>query len=79
MAIRSIDVMNVMVFQRQWRKENDDPKATPIQSGETLNDGFHIDFCDGINVLIGENGVGKTSLLKMIYAAPSPTAIILPS
>ena len=30
---------------------------------------FHLDFCNGINVIIGENGVGKTSLLKMIYAA----------
>ena len=26
-------------------------------------------FGDGINILIGENGVGKTTLLKMIYAA----------
>lgn len=31
--------------------------------------GIHLDFCDGVNVLIGENGVGKTSILKMIYAA----------
>lgn len=23
MAIRSIDILNVMVFQRQWRKNND--------------------------------------------------------
>lgn len=28
-----------------------------------------IDFSEGINVIIGENGVGKTSLLKCIYAA----------
>lgn len=34
-----------------------------------LQDAFKLDFCDGINVLIGENGVGKTTLLKMIYAA----------
>jgi len=46
MAIKSIDVLNVLMFQR-----------------------LKLDFCDGINVLIGENGVGKTSLLKMIYAA----------
>ena len=30
---------------------------------------FRLDFCDGINVLIGENGVGKTTVLKMLYAA----------
>lgn len=50
MAIKSIDISNVMVFQKQ-------------------SDSFHLDFCDGINVLIGENGVGKTTILKMIYAA----------
>jgi len=26
-----------------------------------------IEFCDGINVFIGENGTGKTHLLKLIY------------
>lgn len=29
-----------------------------------------IDFCSGVNVLIGENGTGKTHLLKMLYAIP---------
>ena len=28
-----------------------------------------MEFSDGINVMIGQNGTGKTSLLKMIYAA----------
>ena len=28
-----------------------------------------IDFCDGVNILIGNNGTGKTTLLKCIYAA----------
>ncbi|MGA7740444.1 MAG: AAA family ATPase [Polyangia bacterium] len=27
-----------------------------------------LDFCDGINVLIGANGTGKTHLLKVLYA-----------
>lgn len=69
MAIKSIEVMNVMVFQCQWRKNNGDPKSSPLQSGDQMNTAFHIDFSDGINVFIGENGVGKTTLLKMIYAA----------
>lgn len=69
MAIKSIEVMNVMVFQRQWRKNNGDCKEGVLKTGDIINDGFRLDFCDGINVLIGENGVGKTTLLKMIYAA----------
>ena len=28
-----------------------------------------IEFCSGINILIGENGTGKTHLLKLLYAA----------
>lgn len=69
MPIKSIEINNVLVFQRQWRKHNGDPKASPLSNGDKISDAFHLDFCDGINVIIGENGVGKTSLLKMIYAA----------
>lgn len=32
-----------------------------------------LSFVDGINVLIGENGIGKTSILKMIYSAAQAT------
>lgn len=28
-----------------------------------------IEFCDGINVFIGENGTGKTHIMKLLYAA----------
>lgn len=69
MAIRSIHIYNVMVFQRQRRKNNGDCKDGELKSGDSFSDAFHLDFCDGINVLIGENGVGKTTILKMIYAA----------
>lgn len=69
MAIKSIHILNVMIFQRQWRKNNGDCKAGKLKKGDTISDAFHLDFCDGINVLIGENGVGKTTILKMIYAA----------
>lgn len=69
MAIKSIDILNVMVFQRQWRKNNDDCKNTKIKEGDIISDGFKLEFCEGINVLIGANGVGKTTILKMIYAA----------
>ncbi len=54
MAIKTIEISNIMVFQRHWEKDSDS---------------FRLEFCDGINVLIGENGVGKTTILKMIYAA----------
>lgn len=69
MAIKSIHILNVMVFQRQWRKNNGDCKDGDLKAGDQLSEAFHLDFCDGINVLIGENGVGKTTILKMIYAA----------
>lgn len=69
MAVKSIDILNVMVFRRQWRRNNGDCKQGETKRDGRLYDGFHLDFCDGINVLIGENGVGKTTILKMIYAA----------
>lgn len=69
MAIKSIDILNVLIFQRQWRIKNGDCKRSELNEGDTITDGFHLEFGDGINVIIGENGVGKTSLLKMIYAA----------
>ena len=34
----------------------------------TVFDKLEIDFCDGINIFIGENGTGKTHLLKLLYA-----------
>ena len=51
--IRPIRVDNVMGFQC--------PKG--------MDDAFELSFSDGIHVLIGESGVGKTALLKMRYAA----------
>ena len=33
-----------------------------------FRDEFKVDFCPGINVLIGGNGTGKTTLLKALYA-----------
>ena len=69
MAIKSINILNVMVFRRQWRKNNGDCKEGKFKDGDTISDGFELEFSDGINVLIGENEVGKTTLLKMIYAA----------
>ena len=69
MAIRSISVQNVLGFERMWRKDNGDPKAGGLKSGDKISDAFHLEFAEGINVLIGANGTGKTTLLKMIYAA----------
>lgn len=67
MAIKTIEILNVMVFKRHLRKNN--AAFNSIEEGDSFNDGFKMEFCDGINVLIGENGVGKTTILKMIYAA----------
>lgn len=69
MAIKSIEILNVLIFQRQWRIKNDNNKIDAVEKNTELTDAFQLEFGDGINVIIGENGVGKTSLLKMIYAA----------
>lgn len=69
MAIKSIKVANVLAFQRQLRINNADFIGREIKSGDVLSETFDLNFSDGINVLIGENGLGKTTLLKMIYAA----------
>lgn len=55
MAIRLIRIKNVMAF---GAKKIDDEELP-----------FELAFCPGINVIIGENGTGKTTVLKMIYAA----------
>lgn len=69
MSIKSIKVMNVMAFQNQWRVNNSDLKEEQLYKNEHIHDAFKLYFSDGINVIIGENGTGKTTLLKMIYAA----------
>lgn len=69
MAIKTIEIINVMGFRRQWRKNGADGDKTSTEGNRVITDGFKLNFCDGINVLIGANGVGKTTILKMIYTA----------
>lgn len=69
MAIKSIVVMNVMAFQTQWKVNNSNIQKKQLKTNDILSDAFHLDFSEGINIIMGENGMGKTSLLKMIYAA----------
>lgn len=35
----------------------------------TVFNNITIPFCNGVNILIGENGLGKTHIMKMVYAA----------
>ena len=35
----------------------------------TVFEDITVPFCQGMNVLIGENGVGKTHIMKLAYAA----------
>ena len=44
-------------------------KSVQLKDFLIFKDEFSIDFEDGINVIIGENGVGKTTILKVIYSA----------
>ena len=55
MGIHSIRIKNIMAFGAQKIGDKELP--------------FELTFCPGINVIIGENGTGKTTVLKMIYAA----------
>ena len=64
MAIRSIIINNILAFHNQSHNMNQKENNFKNNTGA-----FQLLFCDGINVLIGENGTGKTSVLKMIYAA----------
>lgn len=59
MAIQSIRIKNVMAFGCLTKDSSEDSMAGA----------FQLVFSKGINVILGENGTGKTSLLKMIYAA----------
>ena len=68
MTIKSIDILNVLTFQKQQIKSRKDT-VDKFNDTDASDNTFHLKFGDGINVIIGENGVGKTSLLKMIYAA----------
>ena len=69
MSIKSIKIMNVMAFQEQWRMSSNTLKESAFYDGNRIHNAFELHFSDGINVIIGENGTGKTTLLKMIYAA----------
>lgn len=53
MPIKTFQATNFLVFKHR----------------DITRNSFHIDFCNGINIIIGENGVGKTSILRMLYAA----------
>lgn len=77
MAIKSIDIENIMAFRTQWRKNNGDCNDFAFKEGDKFCEAFQLQFCDGINVIIGENGVGKTTLLKLIYIAAQATGGII--
>ena len=39
----------------------------------TVFEDLNIEFCDGINIFIGENATGKTHIMKLIYSACKAT------
>jgi predicted ATPase len=44
-------------------------KSVEIKDFLVFRGNFAADFCSGVNVLIGGNGTGKTTLMKVMYAA----------
>ncbi len=69
MSIGSIEISNIMVFQNGRGKDGKNHKTDKQEGNKSSGGCFRLEFCEGINVLIGENGVGKTTILKMIYVA----------
>lgn len=65
MPVTTFQAANFLIFKRRDVKR----QTETANAGDTIRDNFRIDFCDGINIIIGENGVGKTSILRMLYAA----------
>jgi AAA15 family ATPase/GTPase len=56
--LKKIKLLNFLGFTR-------DNRTSQITDNSDM---FEVDFCGGANIFIGENGTGKTSLLKLIYA-----------
>ena len=67
MAIKEIKAKNVLGFKRQCRSKNG--YSDNVKGENIVAEAFELQFGNGVNIIIGENGVGKTSILKMIYAA----------
>ncbi|WP_217959421.1 AAA family ATPase [Acutalibacter muris] len=65
MAIQTFEAVSFLVFKRRSVKK----QLYAANASGNARSNFHVDFCDGINIVIGENGVGKTSMLRMMYAA----------
>ena len=42
-------------------------KRMEIMDFFVFKDALAVDFCPGVNVFIGENGTGKTTLLRAIH------------
>ena len=67
MSVKSIEIQNVMVFH--GKEQNPTNEKPVLKEDGFSNSAFHMNFRDSINVIIGDNGIGKTSVMKMIYAA----------
>lgn len=65
MPVKTFQAVDFLVFKRRDREKLRESTG----KRDIMRDSFRIDSCDGINILIGENGVGKTSILRMLYAA----------
>jgi len=68
LAIDRIALRNFLLFTgaREFRHERDNHLNEPFIS---YGNSFEAEFINGINIFVGANGTGKSTLLKCIYAA----------
>lgn len=58
---------NIMVTE-VYIRDNENTPMTYLSSLDNFKNGTKYEFKEGVNVIVGENGCGKTTLLNLIRA-----------
>jgi len=71
MPLKSLKALNVMLFKRKNTGAllQEINEVGFLQQNNNFSDALKMQFSGGVNLIIGENGLGKTTILKMLYAA----------
>lgn len=65
----SCDRYNELIYKNGNIEVMEMPLTKIAAENFTVFEDIKIPFCEGLNVLVGENGVGKTHIMKLAYAA----------